>query len=246
MLIVPIPVFITFLLFSSFEILISEIPKEVEFYVALEDYRDELNNICLQKEETVLVLDRMSRPGMYKVVRFRSDGSKGDEVWAPSTVLKRKKSTAEIIMPAEYIVKLKSKPGPKVPQEIAQFTIPTPEREVVVEMTPVELSSAPVAPEFILPLEDQKAKEGRPTQLDARVSGIPEPEISWLKDDRPVRTGERIHAEREGDLYSLKISDVDIEDEGTYICQASNIAGTATSSADLNVECKKNTVLLIC
>lgn len=237
--------FITFLLFSRFEILISEIPKEVEFCVALEDYRDELNNICLRKEETVLVLDRMSRPGMYKVVRFRSDGSKGDEVWVPSTVLKCKKSTAEIILPAEYIVKLKSKPGLKVPQEIAQFTIPAPEREVV-EMTPVELSSAPVAPAFIVPLEDQKAKEGRPTQLDARVSGIPEPEISWLKDDRPVRTGERIHAEREGDLYWLKISDVDIEDEGTYICQASNIAGTAISSADLNVECKENTVVLIC
>jgi len=39
-------------------------------------------------------------------------------------------------------------------------------------------------------------------------------------------------------LHSLKISEVDIEDEGTYMCQARNTAGTATSMADLNVECK--------
>ena len=83
-----------------FEILVPGTPKEVEFFVALEDYRDDHNNICLQKNETVVVLDRLSRPGMYKVVRLLADGSKGNEIWVPSTVLQRKKSTAEVIMPA--------------------------------------------------------------------------------------------------------------------------------------------------
>ena len=216
----------------------TETPKEVEFFVALQDFRDDLNNICLEKEETVLVVDRVSRPEMCKVVRFRSDGSRGDEVWVPSSVLQRKKSTSEIIMPAEYTVKLKAKPGLKLPGEVAEMTIPAPEREVVVEMSPVELASAPVAPIFTMPLEGQKITEGQPTQLNACVSGIPEPEVSWIKDGRPVRTGERIHAEKKGDLYSLKISEVDIEDEGTYICKATNEAGTASSKADLNVECK--------
>ena len=90
-----------------------------------------------------------------------------------------------------------------------------------------------------MPLENLKAGEGQPTQLEARVSGIPEPQVVWLKDDHPIKPGERIHAEKDGDLHSLKISEVDIEDEGVYICQAKNTAGTATSMADLNVECKK-------
>lgn len=68
--------------------------------MALEDYRDDHNNILLRKEETVVVLDRLSRPGMYKVVRLLADGSKDNEIWVPSAVLHRKKSTAEIIMPA--------------------------------------------------------------------------------------------------------------------------------------------------
>lgn len=86
-----------------FEILVPGTPKEVEFYVALEDYRDDHNNILLRKEETVVVLDRLSRPGMFKVVRLLADGSKDNEIWVPSTVLQRKKSTAEIIMPAGNI-----------------------------------------------------------------------------------------------------------------------------------------------
>lgn len=217
----------------------TETPKEIEFFVALQDYRDDLNNICLEKEETVLVVDRVSRPGMYKVVRFRSDGSRGDEVWVPSSVLRRKKSTAEVIMPAQYTVKLKEKPGLKLPGEVAEITIPAPEREVFVEISPVELASAPAAPIFTMPLEDQNTTEGQPTELNVRVSGIPEPEISWIKDDRPVRTGERIHAEKKGDLYSLKISEVDIEDEGTYTCKATNEVGEVYSKADLNVECKE-------
>lgn len=86
-----------------FEILVPGTPKEVEFYVALEDYRDDHNNILLRKEETVVVLDRLSRPGMFKVVRLLADGSKDNEIWVPSTVLQRKKSTAEIILPAGNI-----------------------------------------------------------------------------------------------------------------------------------------------
>ena len=86
-----------------FEILVPGTPKEVEVFVALEDYRDDHNNILLRKDDTVVVLDRLSRPGMYKVVRLLEDGSKDKEIWVPSTVLQRKKSTAEIIMPAGNI-----------------------------------------------------------------------------------------------------------------------------------------------
>ena len=225
--------------FFRFEILIQEAPKEVELCVTLQDYRDDLNNICLKKGETVLVVDRFSRQGMYKVVKFRPDGSRGDEVWIPPYVLQRKRSKAEIVIPAEYSVKLKkAKPAPKITNQFSEITIPAPEREVVVEMSPVDMAPLPIAPVFTLPLENQKITEGQPTQLDVRVSGIPEPEIAWIKDGRPVRTGERMHAEKMGDLYSLKISEVDIEDEGIYTCQATNEAGTASSQADLSVECK--------
>lgn len=64
--------------------------------MAIEDYSDDMNNICLFKEESVVILDKVSFPGMYKVVKLRSDGSRGDEMWVPESILERKKSTAEI------------------------------------------------------------------------------------------------------------------------------------------------------
>ena len=88
-----------------------------------------------------------------------------------------------------------------------------------------------------MPLVSQRIAEGQPTQLNVRISGVPEPDVMWLKDNHPIRTGQRINAEQDSDLYSLKISEVDIEDEGQYTCQASNTAGIATSEADLVVEC---------
>lgn len=103
----------------------------------------------------------------------------------------------------------------------------------------LHIITAPVAPVFTMPLENLKAAEGQPTHLEVRVSGTPEPRVVWLKNDLPIRTGERIHTEKDGNLYSLKISEVDIEDGGVYTCRAKNVAGSATSMADLNVECKE-------
>lgn len=71
-------------------------PVGVEMCVAIEDYEDELGE--LKREESVLVVDKLSRPGMYKVVKLRGDGSQGDEMWVPSKILKRKTSTAEVTM----------------------------------------------------------------------------------------------------------------------------------------------------
>ena len=68
--------------------------------MAIADYSDDMNNICLHKEESVVVLDKVSFPGMYKVVKLQSDGSRGDEMWVPENILQRKKSTAEVFLPA--------------------------------------------------------------------------------------------------------------------------------------------------
>ena len=74
------------------------LPEGIEFCMAIEDYSDEMNNICLHKEESVIVLDKLSFPGMYKVLKFHSDGSSGDEIWVPENILQRKTSTAEITL----------------------------------------------------------------------------------------------------------------------------------------------------
>lgn len=69
-------------------------PEGIEMCVAVEDYEDELGD--LKREESVLVLDKVSRSGMYKVLKIQPDGSHGDELWVPSKILQRRTSRMEV------------------------------------------------------------------------------------------------------------------------------------------------------
>lgn len=87
-------------------------------------------------------------------------------------------------------------------------------------------------------LVNQIVKEGQFIWFDVCVFGILELEVVWMKGDYLVGIGECIYVEKDGDLYSLKILEVDIEDEGIYMCQVKNIVGIVIFMVDLNVECK--------
>ena len=112
--------------------------------------------------------------------------------------------------------------------------------EILINSLPcdVVVLLGPVPPMFTQPLNDIEASEKGETQFEVRVIGVPEPEVAWYKDDHPVHLGERIRAECKGNLFFLKIKDVDIEDEGLYTAKATNSAGMATCDAELLVECK--------
>lgn len=75
--------------------------------------------------------------------------------------------------------------------------------------------------------------------MEVCVSGILEFWVVWFKNDFFIRIGECIYIEKDGNLYSLKILEVDIEDGGVYICCVKNVVGLVIFMVDLNVECKK-------
>ncbi|XP_014248360.1 roundabout homolog 2-like isoform X2 [Cimex lectularius] len=68
-------------------------------------------------------------------------------------------------------------------------------------------------------------------ELDCKVSGDPTPKIFWRRDDGKMPVG-RV---RITDEKNLRIERVQPEDEGVYICEASNIVGSITAKAALTV-----------
>ncbi|XP_077586258.1 myopalladin [Stigmatopora nigra] len=91
-------------------------------------------------------------------------------------------------------------------------------------------------PHFAQAPGDMLAHEGRVCRLDCKVSGLPNPELMWLVNGRPIYP-DLYHKMlvRENGIHSLVIDPLTQKDAGTYTCIASNKAGQSSFSLELKV-----------
>ncbi|KAG5850585.1 hypothetical protein ANANG_G00084020 [Anguilla anguilla] len=82
-------------------------------------------------------------------------------------------------------------------------------------------------------VDDVKVKEKQNVTLSCDVTGNPVPEISWLKDGRPLLEDGRHQVQSHGRF--LHISGAQVADTGRYSCLASNSAGDRSKHFNLNV-----------
>ncbi|XP_035519960.1 myopalladin isoform X1 [Morone saxatilis] len=91
-------------------------------------------------------------------------------------------------------------------------------------------------PHFLQAPGDMLAHEGRLCRLDCKVSGLPNPELMWLVNGRPIYP-DLCHKMlvRENGIHSLVIDPLTQNDAGTYTCIASNKAGQSSFNLELKV-----------
>uniref|UniRef100_A0A3Q2P3A1 Myopalladin n=1 Tax=Fundulus heteroclitus TaxID=8078 RepID=A0A3Q2P3A1_FUNHE len=91
-------------------------------------------------------------------------------------------------------------------------------------------------PHFLQAPGDMMAHEGRLCRLDCKVSGLPNPELMWLVNGRPIYPDlNHKMLVRENGVHSLVIDPLTLNDAGTYTCIASNKAGQSSFSLELKV-----------
>ncbi|NXQ92953.1 OBSL1 protein, partial [Sagittarius serpentarius] len=78
---------------------------------------------------------------------------------------------------------------------------------------------------------------GKHAKFRCYVTGKPKPEIVWQKDGEPLAPGRRhlIYEDREG-YFILKVLYCKPQDQGLYVCTASNTAGQTLSAVQLQVK----------
>ncbi|XP_013175917.1 PREDICTED: muscle M-line assembly protein unc-89-like isoform X4 [Papilio xuthus] len=92
-------------------------------------------------------------------------------------------------------------------------------------------------PRFITRPQETVVLQRRTARLEARVTGVPYPDIKWYKDWQPLAPSTRIKMQFiEPDTVILVIHDAILKDEGLYSVSARNVAGAVSSSAMLHVE----------
>lgn len=74
--------------------------------------------------------------------------------------------------------------------------------------------------------EDNAVEIGRTVRMSCFASGVPVPEIKFYRNDTEVVFDSRVL--QIGPF--LVITDVTVDDQGTYYCEATNEVGTARSS----------------
>lgn len=91
------------------------------------------------------------------------------------------------------------------------------------------------APSIVEPLKDHSIREGQVVAFRCKILAKPVPQIKWQKGDKVIKPSKYFQMIKEGDIYTLRISEAFPEDEGVYKCVATNPAGTVTSQANLRV-----------
>ena len=90
-------------------------------------------------------------------------------------------------------------------------------------------------PEFILKLRDRSAVEGSSVRLACRAMGTPEPGFQWYKGDKPISAEGRFDISQSVSGFTLVIKDCQVEDAGEYKCEATNKAGSVSTSCKITV-----------
>ncbi|KAK2576957.1 hypothetical protein KPH14_005570, partial [Odynerus spinipes] len=110
---------------------------------------------------------------------------------------------------------------------------------LVVEKIP---SGAPQPPLFTERFQELTVPEKGTFKLIAKVTGNPVPEITWLRNNKPLEKSPNITRSYDGENIVLEIRNADSEtDAGDYKCVASNPVGKASHGAKVTVDVDKVT-----
>ncbi|XP_072755043.1 protein Obscurin isoform X6 [Anoplolepis gracilipes] len=74
-------------------------------------------------------------------------------------------------------------------------------------------------------LTDRTIFETQTTLFEINATGLPRPDEKWLKDGKPLRSGERVRITTAGEKYEVELSKATLEDEGVYTCILTNKLG---------------------
>ena len=79
---------------------------------------------------------------------------------------------------------------------------------------------------------------GKQARFEATVTGLPQPDVVWMKDEKKLEPSANVSIESRGNVKILTLKKSEQDDIGTYTIQASNEAGEAFCSANLKVQGK--------
>ncbi|XP_067120871.1 titin [Centruroides vittatus] len=115
-----------------------------------------------------------------------------------------------------------------------EITLQSQSPDIVTSVLPL------IPPKFLKPLQSIIVKSGFRLQMEAEVTGQPEPQVEWYRNGVKLKNSPDFRITSIGNVHQLLIPEVFPDDSGTFQITATNSCGEATSTADLIVEEESN------
>ncbi|XP_037381323.1 myosin light chain kinase, smooth muscle isoform X3 [Talpa occidentalis] len=96
-------------------------------------------------------------------------------------------------------------------------------------------------PKFATKLGRVVVKEGQMGRFSCKITGRPQPQVTWLKEDVPLQPSARVSMSEKNGVQVLEIHEVNQDDVGVYTCMVVNGSGKASMSAELFIQGLDNT-----
>lgn len=84
-------------------------------------------------------------------------------------------------------------------------------------------------------LKNLKIRVGETIKYDLTIGGEPPPEVSWVVNDKPLKTGGRVKITTEKKKTILKVENAERSDSGKYTIVLKNSSGEETGTAQVIV-----------
>ncbi|XP_033111500.1 titin-like [Anneissia japonica] len=98
------------------------------------------------------------------------------------------------------------------------------------------------APKVLRPLNDVDIDVGKEARLECQITGNPQPDITWLRNGKPVKSERFISLHESDGTCVLLISPVCEEDDAEFECHAENSEGVVSTYADIILMEYKTTI----
>ncbi|XP_073929401.1 myosin light chain kinase, smooth muscle isoform X3 [Castor canadensis] len=90
-------------------------------------------------------------------------------------------------------------------------------------------------PKFATKLGRAVVKEGQMGRFSCKITGRPQPQVTWLKGNVPLQPSARVSMSEKNGMQVLEIHYVTQDDVGVYTCMVANGSGKASMSAELSI-----------
>lgn len=100
-------------------------------------------------------------------------------------------------------------------------------------LPPSDAASRP--PKWEIGLKNLNIGDGERLTLQAQVSGDPEPQVTWYKNNKKLESNDYVDLKYKCGLVTLKIEEVFPEDAGEYKCVAKNYINDAETICTVKV-----------